>query len=200
MILVWLTLAGLGASLTGLFLTALQPYLRRMKQGWFIIACAVAAIFANSSGGVSYSFQSETGIFDNGSYFDAEKNTLEARWTFAPWVEDSTLKWFYTFKTGDDNIYHLPDAKISECHASFRLPDEALSQGSAIVVTCYADYVAPPVVVTNGVYHLSGVTRDILGGNKFITPKVEIVVNLEDGTSEILTPTNQLPKVKGISE
>ena len=54
----------------------------------------------------------------------------------------------------------------------------------------YAEYVAPPVVTTNGVYHLSGVMRTMDGSQRYVTPLVEIVVNLEDGSTQTLTPTN----------
>jgi hypothetical protein len=197
----WIVLAALSVSLAGFLAVALAPHLRRARRLWFVIAAIVAASFANSTGGVSYVFWNEMGIYDNGSYFDAETKTLEARWTYAPYVEGYKLRWFWYYKQGDDqNPHSLPEVDVSACAASYRLPDEVFEKNSAIIVVLYTEYVAPPVVVTNGVYHLSGVSRDMSGGDKFVTPKVEIVVNIENGETEILTPTNQLPKVKGISE
>lgn len=201
MIPAWIVLAGLGVSLAGLLAIALAPYLRWARQLWFLLVAIVAAIFANSTGGVSFNFMAEMGIYDAGSYFDAETKTLEARWTYAPYVEGYKLKWFYHLKQGDNQTPHpLPDVEVNACKASYRLPDEVLAANTAIIVYCYTEYVAPPVVVTNGVYHLSGVVRDMLGGEKFIPAKVEVCVNLENGETEILTPTNALPKVKGIAE
>ena len=201
MIPAWIVLAALSVSLAGLLAVALAPYLRRARQLWFVIAAIVAASFANSFVGVRFEFLSEMGIYDAGSYFDAETKTLEARWTHAPYVDGYKFKWFYRLKTGDNQTPHpLPDVEVSACQASFRLPDEVPAANTAIAVICYTEYVAPPVVVTNGVYHLSGVVRDMLGGEKFIPAKVEVCVNLENGETETLTPTNQLPKVKGIAE
>lgn len=202
MIPAWIPLSGLGVSLAGLLAVVLAPALPRVKKLWFILTAAVCILWGGIGAGSGFEFMAETGVFDAGSWIDFENTTLNARWTYAPWASGSTFKWCYRYKYGSEHKgpFQLPDADVSACAASFKLDIPEGEEWRDLIVYCYTEYVAPPTVVTNGVYHLGGVSRDMSGGDKFVTPKVEIVVNLESGERVTLTPTNQLPKVKGIAE
>ena len=73
------------------------------------------------------------------------------------------------------------------------IPDD--EEWKALTITCYADYVAPPVVTTNGVYHLPGVMRsinDVESSNpRYVTPGITIEID-----SRVLTPTNSLSRLE----
>ena len=149
-----------------------------------------------------WKFEYVNGVHDNGSY--CTNNLICAAWTFDLPAMEYTIKANYqdltiTNATGQcvDPLHPLPDALVREGAHVWPLAEGANAENMRVVI--YAAYVPPPVVTTNGVYHLSGV-MPAMGDNpgKYVTPGVQIIVNLETGESEIITPTNAPPSVSAI--
>jgi hypothetical protein len=190
-------LISLVCSLLALVMVAARGALPFVRKAWFVIAAAVGILFGGIGSGAGFRFQAETGIFDAGSYVDYSSNTIHARWGYNPQAAASTFKWFYTYKYGSSETkgpFQLPDAKVSDCAASYKMPVPDGEEWKALTITCYADFVAPPVVTTNGVYHLPGVMRSIndveSSSPRYVTPGITITVD-----NEILTPTNTIGEI-----
>lgn len=191
----WPFLIGIALSLAGLIGVLLRPVLPALRQLWFVIACIVGIAFGTISSRCDFRFVAESGIFDAGSYIDYSKNTIHAVWGYQPYAAGSKFKWFYVYKYGSEykGPFQLPDAAVEDCHAQYVFPIPDSEQWESIIITCYTEYVPPPTVVTNGVYHLSGVMRSIDDADspspKYVTPRIEILATVEDGEEIILTPT-----------
>jgi hypothetical protein len=184
----------LACSLLALVMVAARGALPFVRKAWFVIAAGVGILFGGIGSGAGFRFVAETGIFDAGSYVDYSSNTIHAHWGYHPQAAASTFKWFYTYKYGNGKTkgpFQLPDAKVSDCAASYKMPIPEGEEWKTLTITCYADFVAPPVVTTNGVYHLPGVMRsinDVDSANpRYVTPGITIEI---DG--RVLTPTNNL--------
>lgn len=143
-------------------------------------------------------FEYVNGVHDNGSF--CTNNLICAAWTFDLPAMEYAIKANYqdltiTNATGEcvDPLHPLPDALVREGAHVWPLAEGANAENMRVVI--YAVYVPPPVVTTNGVYHLSGV-MPAMGDDpgKYVTPGVQIIVNLETGESEIITPTNAPPQ------
>ena len=174
-------------SLLGLLVVALAPALPKIKRLWFLSLVVAGLAFGVISNRVGFQIVTETGIYDAGSFFDYSSNTAHVRWGYQPYVKGSRFRWFYKYKYGSDEMgpYELPSCPVEDCAADYQLQIPEGQSWKSVIFTCYAEYVAPPVVTTNGVYHLSGVMRTMDGSQRYVTPLVTIEV---DG--EILTPTN----------
>lgn len=174
-------------SLLGLLVVALAPALPKIKRLWFLSLVVVGLAFGVISDRVGFQIITETGIYDAGSFFDYSSNTAHVRWGYQPYVKGSRFRWFYKYKYGDDEMgpYELPSCPVEDCAADYQLQIPDGQSWKSVIFVCYAEYVAPPVVTTNGVYHLSGVMRTMDDSQRYVTPLVTIEV---DG--EILTPTN----------
>jgi hypothetical protein len=149
-------------------------------------------IHASRLNDVTFAFVAETGIWDAGSYVDYSTRTLHARWGYHPWAAGGRFRWFYSRKYGDNKgPFQLPDANIEDCAASYQLPIPEGEDLGTIIIRCYSEFVKPPSVITNGVYHLTGVMRpigdDSLPSPRFVTP----LINITTDTGLYLTPTNQ---------
>lgn len=187
-------------SLAGLLAVALAPHLKAARRGWFLAAAIIATIYGGSKARISFSFVAETGIFDAGSYSDLGAGKIYAVWGYQPYAAGSKFKWFYTYVSGGETKgpIFLPDVPVEACSAEHTLsiPEDDWER---LIVTCYTEYVAPPTVVTNGVYHLSGVMRSIndaeVENPRYVTPMIEI--RLDD---RILTPTNKPPAAATASD
>ena len=177
----------LALSLLGLFMILSAPALRRLRRGWFLSLVVVGLAYGVISDRVGFHIVTETGIYDAGSFFDYSSNTAHARWGFQPYVKGSQVRWFYKYKYGSDEFgpFELPSCPVEDCMADFKLEVPEGQEWKSVIFTGYAEYVAPPVVTTNGVYHLSGVMRTMDGSRRYVTPLVTIEV---DGKT--LTPTN----------
>lgn len=199
-VLMWACLAGLALSLAALAVrfavTRLDRLRKRTKLG-AVAFCAVSAllmIYAGVGTGWGFNFVPETGIYDAGSYFDAETLTVCAVWSHDPWVGSYKFRWFVTPKYDGDwkDPIRLPDANVSDGYAETPLPLVDGRVPDALIVTCYTEYVRPPTVRTNGVYHLDGVMRtmDTVGSSepKFVTPGITIYADLSDGSQKVLAP------------
>ena len=179
MIPAWPFLVGLCISLSALLIVFTAPALPFMRKWWFILACV-------------------GGIIDAGSYIDYPNNTIHAVWGYQPYVSGSKFKWFYSYKYGSENKgpFPLPDAAVEDCHAQYTFNISEGEEWRDMVITCYTEYVAPPTVVTNGVYHLSGVMRAMGDTDstepKYVTPRIEIRATIESGEDVILTPKGEI--------
>lgn len=146
-------------------------------------------------------FVFENGVTDNGSY--CTNDQICASWTYNLAAQDYTLRAAYqdlTIINSDgvciDELHQLPDVPVKDCSHVWIVPG-----ATNMRVVCYATYVPPPVVFTNGVYHVSGVMRsmDDDADCEFVTPGVQIHVNLVTGESWIITPTNEPPRMPFIT-
>ena len=205
-VLMWVCLSVLAvtviAVIVGYGFKSLDKMRKRNKFGALMFAALsfVMMLYAGVSDDWDFRFIAETGIYDCGSWIDEETGEIHAFWNYDPWVGSHKFKWFYTYKY--DRVEYgpiqMPDAEVSARHAEFTLPT-AGEDWESVVVTCYTEYVRPPAVHTNGVYHLNGVmpSMDETPG-KFVTPGVQIYMNLETGESWIITPTNAPPPASAL--
>lgn len=173
----------------------------RIGQFLFVVGLIAAVLYGGTKPPQPthlWRFEYVNGVHDNGSY--CTNNLICAAWTFDLPAMEYTIKANYqdltiTNATGEcvDPLHPLPDALVREGAHVWPLAEGANAENMRVVI--YAAYVPPPVVTTNGVYHLSGV-MPAMGDNpgKYVTPGVQIIVNLETGESEIITPTNAPPQ------
>lgn len=167
----------------------------------FVAASLALMLYAGIASDYDFKYMLETGIYDAGSWIDTDTGEIHALWTYEQYASGYKLKWFYKYKVGGEprGPFELPDADVSAGHAEYTLPT-AGEYWKSVVVTCYTEYVPPIHVVTNGVYHLSGVMRSIDTTNapspKYVTPGVTIRADLSSGSSLVLAPmTNAAPVV-----
>lgn len=160
----------------------------------FIAFAALATAFAGTKQQVPWRFQFNLGLRDSGSSFDTSTGTAEARWTYDQSVALFTFRWQYRIDDGE--WIQLPDGEVSAGHAFAHID---LPEGSTVLIQCYPQYVAPPVVHTNGVYHLSGVMPAMdtdPNAPDYVTPRVPIKTD----TGATLTPTDRPPELINILE
>lgn len=161
-------------------------FTRKRLPAYFFIAVAIA--FGGMKPLTFYRFQYNLGLTDAGSKFDMETMTAEAHWTYVPGIADFDFVWKY--RIGDGDWVDLPTTKVSAGSAYAHVEIE---MGQKIDFICYPQSVAPPVVHTNGVYHLSGVMpamdTDPLDPD-YVTPRVPIKTD----TRGTITPTARPPE------
>lgn len=140
-------------------------------------------------------FTFANGIADNGSY--CTNNLAVAKWT----VNNQLILDGYALKAQYRNVtvtnevgvcvdpwHDLTGGALADLQHTWEIPD-----ATNCAITVWAEWVAPVVVHTNGVYHLNGVGREMGGTQKYVTPGIQILMNLETGECEIITPTNAPP-------
>lgn len=199
-VLAWVCLAALAAIVVGVALCWAVRKLDRVRRRNKILALvavvgfAVSVLYGGIGSGWGFTFIPETGIYDAGSFVDTETSTIYAIWNYDPYVASYKFKWFFKFKYGNEwsDPYQLPDANVSDGCAVCQIPVPEEMEFEAFTVTCYTEYVKPPLVVTNGVYHLDGVMRSIDSTNSpmpnYVTPGITIYVDLSDGSQLQLAP------------
>lgn len=142
-------------------------------------------------------FEFQNGLHDIGSYCTNDK--IHAEWDYLPAYEAYTLKAKYRDLTIVNEVgvcidvwHDMEDVPVSLMFAEWNVPN-----ATNMSVVCYADYIPPPNVITNGVYHLNGVSRSIeddgSGDPKFVPFTIQIYADLSDGEEIPLTPTNRPP-------
>lgn len=145
----------------------------------FIFAALVATVYGGAMRGSCFRFITETGVYDAGSYIDENNGVAYAVWDYEPYLKGHTFKWFYQYKIGKDKFgpYPMMDVPIESGSAMyiFNIPEG--EEWRDVVITCYADYVPPPAVVTNGVYRLSGVMRTMDDFERYVVPTVPIEID-----------------------
>ena len=208
-VLMWVCLIALaaivGGSLVSYAVRKLDAVRKRDKVAavGFVAATLMFMLYAGVSNDWDFRFMVETGVYDAGSWIDEETGEVHAFWDYEQWAAGYKLKWFYTYKYRDEEFgpFPMPDADVSACHAEYTLPT-AGENWEPVIITCYTEYVPPIHVVTNGVYHLSGVMRSIDSTNaplpKYVTPGITIKANLSDGSSVDLAPVDDVPDVPSV--
>ena len=186
-------IVGLLALLVVLAAIKLAPCLKAFRRGWFVVAAAVAILYAGDKP-ASWTFAFNLGLHDAGSSYDQTEGTLYARWTYDESVAGYAFRWAYSVNDGE--YVQLPDAMVSDGSAVASIdagPDDTVR------VQCYPKYVPPIHVVTNGVYHMDGVMRSMDTTNspapKFVTPGITIYADLSDGSRQLLAPVTNSPPV-----
>lgn len=201
----WLALAGLAAvaalAAARLLAWAARRYVDGLRRAGRIggTALVAATCWAVVHGGIGvscqFSFPPDTGIWDAGSYVDRGTSTLHARWGYLPAVAGYRFRWCYSYKYGQEERgpFQLPDADVSDQAADHALQIPDGEEWESVVVTCYTQYVRPPQVVTNGVYHVDGVVRTTATTNspcpRYVTAGLTIYATVDGGGTEALTPT-----------
>ena len=205
-ILACVCLAALSAIVVGVAIYYAVITLDRVRRRDKVLAVvavfgvAVCTLYGGIGSGWSFVFVPETGIYDGGSHIDTETRMIYAIWNYEPYVASYKFKWFFKFKYGNEwsDPIILPDANVSDGFAVCPIPVPEGMELKSFTVWCYTEYVKPTHVVTNGVYHLNGVSRSINDGGsdspKYVPFTIPIYANLSDGEDIPLTPTNRPPE------
>ena len=186
-------LVGLAACLLALAAVALAPYLKAFRRFWFVVATVIATVY----GGGNWHCSFENGVRDSGSY--CTNDLIHASWTYQPAYAAYTFKWAYRDMTLTNEVgvivdewHSLPDALVSDGSA-----EATVTNATNMEIVCYAQYVPPPHVVTNGVYHMEGVSRTMATTNSqtpdYVTWGTRVEVILPNGEIKVITPTNAPP-------
>lgn len=187
-------LVGLVLSVAALAAIAFAPYLRAFRRWWFVVACVIATAY----GGGKWRFSFSNGVANAGSY--ATNDLAHASWSYNPAYGIYTFRWAYRDLTLTNEVgvcidewHYLPDALVSDGMAEATVPG-----ATNMEYTCYAQYIPPPAVVTNGVYHLEGISRSMATTNSpmpdFVPWGTRVEIVLPDGSIKVITPTNAPPQ------
>ena len=202
--LLWVSLAILAALLSyaccRLTIRALRRYvdttgrLGRVGQLLAFLATFGLVLFGGVGSGYQFYFFADSGVYDAGSYVDLTTGEITAVWTYQPEVENYAFEWAYTFKyendTEDRGPFTLPQCDVKDGYNTVFVPE--IVGAKAVTVSCYTRYVRPPAVHTNGVHDVSG-GHSLTNNLGYVFPEIVIYANLEDGSTEALTPTNAPP-------
>ena len=143
-------------------------------------------------------FTFANGVHDLGSY--CTNDTIHAEWDYAHAYEGYALRCAVRDLTITNEVgvcidewHYLEDAAVADMVAEWYVPDATNYE-----VTCYAQYVQPQHVVTNGVYHVGGVMRTLATTNSaspaFVTPGVSIYARIDGGEEIELNPNEEPPE------
>jgi len=183
-------LIGLAVCMAALLAIALSPYLKAFRHAWFVVAVVVAMLYAGTKPNTVFQFA--LGLQNDGSTYAASNGVAVAQWTWDNAVADCTFRWAYQINGGQ--WVQLPDYAVTDGVAVAVIPAE---EGDTVKISCYPQIVTPPQIITNGVYHLNGVSRSMdtaeSSDPKFVPFLIPIVGERDDGSSEHLTPTNSPP-------
>lgn len=181
-----------------------RKFVERVGKGTVlgtVVSVVMLSVFTIYGGSKHlWKFTFENGVHNIGSY--CTNDTIHAEWDYAPAYANYALRCAvrdlkFTNEVGVciDDWHYLEDALVSDMVAEWYVPDATNYE-----VICYAQYVQPEHVVTNGTYHVGGVMRamDQAGGEDraladFVTPGVKIEAYIDDERVEVLTPTNEPP-------
>ena len=180
---------------------ALAPSAKAFRMGWFAIATFVLMLYAGTKPPQPthlWRFEFENGVQDAGSY--CTNDIIHAEWNYAPAYEPYTLKAKYRDLTITNEVgvcidawKDLEDVPVASMSTEWFVPNAA-----NMSVVCYAEFVPPPHVVTNGVYHMEGVSRSMSTTNSsapdYVTWGTRVEVVLPNGVTMNITPTNRPPE------
>ena len=186
-----------GLLLCGVVLAAaiLAPRARPARKYAFVAVAVWLAVWATEKSEPTFRFS--MGLADNGSAYDNAECVAVARWSAPAAFGAYAFKWTYYVGTNSHEQVKLPDGLVSDGTATAVLP---VSPGEEVHFVCWAQYVAPVIVTTNGVYHLGGISRT-LGGDvvptnaplKYVPFAIPVHGLADDGSASTLTPTNAPP-------
>ena len=193
-------LLGLAACCCTLAVILLAPASKAFRKAWFAIAAFVLTLYAGTKPPQPthlWRFEFQNGVHDIGSY--CTNDTIHAEWNYEPAFWPYTLKAKYRDLTITNEVgvcidvwHNLEDVPVAAMSADWFVPD-----ATNMSVICYAEYVPPPHVVTNGVYHMEGVSRSMSTTNSpapdFVTWGTRVELVLPNGATMVITPTNRPP-------
>ena len=180
---------------------ALAPSAKAFRQAWFALSAFVLMLYAGTKPPQPthlWRFEFQNGVHDSGSY--CTNDIIHAEWDYAPAYEPYTLKAKYRDLTVTNEVgvcidvwKDLEDARVADMSAEWFVPN-----ATNMHVICYAEFVPPPHVVTNGVYHMEGVSRSMATTNSpspdYVTWGTRVEIVLPNGAIMVLTPTNRPPE------
>ena len=190
---------GAAVSLVALAAIALAPAAKAFRSCWFAIATVVLMLYAGTKPPAHlWRFEFQNGVHDAGSY--CTNDIIHAEWDYYSAYEPYTLKAKYRNLTITNEVgvcidvwHDLEDVLVSDTLAEWTVSD-----ATNMSVVCYAEYVPPPHVVTNGVYHMEGVSRSMATTNSpapdYVTWGTRVEVVLPNGAIKVITPTNRPPE------
>lgn len=174
-----------------------RAVLRRKGVVRSAIICAISIssmlLIGKPSGIYHFAFFTDSGVYDCGSYVDFDTGEITAIWGFVPEASDYEFKWTYAYVDENDvthGPYNLPPVLVTARTAT-EYVDE-IKTAKRVEISCYTRYVRPPAVHTNGVHDVSG-GHSLTNNLGYVFPEIVIYANLEDGSTEALTPTNAPP-------
>lgn len=192
----------IGATLCLVVIVAITmaPAARAFRMGWFAIATVVLMLYAGTKPPQSthlWHIEFQNGVYDIGSYCVDDK--VHAEWNYDAAYELYTLKAMYRDLTITNDVgvcidtwHNLAGVSVADTMAEW-----IVCNATNMAVVCYVDFVNPPHVVTNGVYHMEGVSRSIVSTNSptpsFVTWGTSVRVSSPNGLIETITPTNPPP-------
>lgn len=194
-------LIGLAACCCTLAAILLAPAAKSFRTAWFLIATIVLMLYAGTKPPQPpshlWKFEFQNGVHDLGSY--CSNDLIHAAWDYAPAYQPYTLKAKYRDLTVTNEVgvcidawHDLDDVPVAAMIAEWHVPD-----ATNMSVICYAEYVPPPHVVTNGVYHMEGVSRSMATTDSpspdYVTWGTRVEVVLPNGAIKVITPTNRPP-------
>lgn len=179
---------GLAAALMVLAAIKLSPYLGAFRNLWFVVIAAAFVLYAGTKPpSPQRVFEFTQGLHDAGSTYDPDTGIAVARWTADAAVMAYSFRWSYRVNGGE--WVQLPDRSVSDLTAAAAIPGVP---EDTVEILCWTQYVAPPIVHTNGVYQLNGVMRTMNTTNsplpKYVTPLIPIEAN---GT--VISPPSASP-------
>lgn len=194
-------LVGLAACCIALSVIAIAHAAGAFRRGWFAAATVVCVLYAGTKPPQPthlWRFEFQNGVHDTGSY--CTNDIIHAEWDYAPAYEPYTLKAKYQDLTMTNEVgvcidvwHDLEDMPISAMFAEWTVPN-----ATNMSVICFAEYVPPPHVVTNGVYHMEGVSHSMATTNStapdYVTWGTRVEVVLPNGAVKVITPTNRPPE------
>ena len=178
---------------------ALAPSAKAFRMAWFSIATFVLMLYAGTKPPTHlWRFEFQNGVRDTGSY--CTNDVIHAEWDYAPAYEHYTLKAKYRDLTFTNEVgvcidvwHDLEDVPVASVSAEW-----TVLNATNMSVVCYADFVPPPHVVTNGVYHMDGVSRSMSTTNSptpdYVPWGTRVEVVLPNGEALNITPTNRPPE------
>lgn len=190
---------GLAVCLVVLVAIALAPAAKAFRMWWFAIASIILTIYAGTKPQQHlWSFEFQNGVHDAGSY--CTNDLVHAEWTYIQVYAQYTLKAKYRDLTITNEVgvcidawHDLEDAVVAMQSAEWIVPN-----ATNMSIVCYAEYVPPQHVVTNGVYHMEGVSRSMATTNSpapdYVTWGTRVEVVLPNGAIKVITPTNRPPE------
>lgn len=190
----------LAACCCALAVILLAPAAKAFRKLWFLIATIVLMLYAGTKPPQPthlWRFEFVNGVHDLGSY--CTNDLIHAVWDYALAYQPYTLKAKYRDLTITNevgvciDIWHdLDDVPVADMVAEWTVQD-----ATNMSVICYAEYVPPPHVVTNGVYHMEGVSRSMATTNSpspdYVTWGTRVELVLPNGEIKVITPTNRPP-------
>ena len=183
--------------------TGCKSYVEKVGRGTrvgTVFSLAFLGLFVSFGGSKHlWRFTFQNGVTDAGSY--CTNDIIHAEWTYLEAYAGYALKAAYRDLTITNDVggciddwHYLEDAVVADTLAEWYVPD-----ATNMEIVCYAQYVQPVHVVTNGVYHVGGVMRTMATTNMpdradYVTPGVTVRAYDDETGDVIMTPTNEPPE------